>query len=123
MKNLTLQLLLVPMLLVITFATLSCDTNTVTSNGSKKQITWQQSGLGSLRITVLAANSSGSVFAASCRDGIYRSTDHGATWNMLAPDFCLVSMAINSKGVIFASQKQLFSSFLIRSTDNGESLG
>ncbi|MFQ5710045.1 MAG: WD40/YVTN/BNR-like repeat-containing protein [bacterium] len=106
----------------IVFAAFSCDDkNPADSNGNKVEITWQQSGLDSLRITVLAANSTGSVFAAGCRDGIFRSTDHGATWILLAPDFCLRSMAINSEGIIFAPQKPAFRTFLIRSIDNGES--
>jgi ligand-binding sensor domain-containing protein len=60
----------------------------------------------------------GHIFAGTWNDGIFRSTDNGATWDSAGPeDTAIRSIAINCLGHIFAGTD---GEGIFRSTDNGE---
>ncbi|MHB9011445.1 MAG: hypothetical protein ACYC49_04380 [Ignavibacteriaceae bacterium] len=90
-----------------------------TDNGTD----WQNMGLTNFQIYALTINSSGHVFAGTRDGGIYRSTNNGDSWQPINTGLTntsvasVTSLAINSKGHIFAaSDGKAF-----RSTDNGDS--
>ncbi|MFQ5769324.1 MAG: WD40/YVTN/BNR-like repeat-containing protein [bacterium] len=107
------------MMTIISFVLLGCEhENALDSNQNQpKEITWQQTALDSLKIVTLAANSTGTVFAGTCGDGIFRSKDLGTTWTRVN-NYRAKTIAINADADIFAA---IVFGGLIRSTDNGES--
>jgi photosystem II stability/assembly factor-like uncharacterized protein len=77
-----------------------------------------------VRVTALAINADGHVFAGTSDDGVFRSTNGGGTWNAANAGLTdrihflpFTSLAINANGDIFAGT----SGGVYRSTDNGES--
>jgi len=80
---------------------------------------WQQTNgpFGGI-INCLTVNSAGHVFAGTIFNGIYRSTDNGATWTKnnagLTSNF-VGALAINASGHLFAGTTGVF-----RSTNNGD---
>lgn len=73
----------------------------------------------------LAINSSGDIFAGTNLDGVFRSTDNGASWtNLGITNYDIYSIAIHSNGDILVTTIQ--EGGIFRSTDNGnnwDSLG
>lgn len=68
------------------------------------------------KVTVLAADSTGNLVAATDR-GIYRSTDDGDTWNLTAaPVIPFTSLVVSHGGEIYAGSSN---QGVYRSTDNG----
>lgn len=113
------------MIIIIYFVPFGCEhknaLDSYQNENKPKEIIWQQTSLDSFAIIAIAANSNGIVFAGTCGNGLFRSTDHGNTWDRLDIS-CTSSISINSKGDIFVSQGcPLGSNPLIRSTDNGNS--
>ena len=75
------------------------------------------------KITALAINSTGHIFAGTFQNGIYRSTDNGNTWVQMnnhlidlgLENLCVTSIAINQADNVYISS----SSGVYRTTDNG----
>jgi ligand-binding sensor domain-containing protein len=70
-------------------------------------------------VSAIVANSSGTLFAATWRGGIFRSTDIGSTWtavNVGLSIHAISSLTVNSSGAIFAGTA---GSGVYRTTDNG----
>lgn len=97
-------------------------------------VTWEpaREGLKAGNVFAMEKNLEGTLFAAAFHHvptdpGIYRSTDRGATWNGISlPNTWLTSLAIDSRGDLFAGTKgggydDLPTYFgVYRSRDNGE---
>lgn len=82
---------------------------------------WKQIGkLSSTRITVLAVNSSGHIFAGTQDDGLWRSTHRNGNWKQAGTDKLgsyISTFAINRNGDIFVGT----STGVFRSSDGGTS--
>jgi len=79
---------------------------------------WEQTGLGTMTIYSLAINSNGHIFAGTHLDGVFRSTDEGASWtNLGITNYDIYSIVISSNGDILVAARQHGGIF--RSTDNG----
>ena len=71
-------------------------------------------------ITAIVVNSSGQVFAAGWRAGIFRSSDNGVTWtsvNIGLTNTDVYALAVSSTGVLFAGTS---GNGAYRSTNNGD---
>lgn len=90
----------------------------------------QTSGFTNKRISSLLCDSVGNIYAGTGGDGIFRSTNMGATWTRLVspqPDTFITAIAINPKGYIFYGTGQYpfgYQSYgaggIFRSTDAGD---
>jgi hypothetical protein len=108
------------LLFVIIFVALACEPEHSTEAnhpnpiGTNKENIWQQTALDTFSVIALAASPNGSIFAATCSDGIFRSTDRGASWTSVSP-YCSQVIAIREDGDIFAE----IGAVILRSMDNG----
>jgi photosystem II stability/assembly factor-like uncharacterized protein len=74
-------------------------------------------------LTISSMLSTGAGVFAGTRDGVYRTTDNGATWLELAGndtiDYALVRGLCEKEGVLFASTILQFNATVYKSKDNG----
>jgi photosystem II stability/assembly factor-like uncharacterized protein len=75
---------------------------------------WQQTALDTFSVIALATSPNGSIFAATCSNGMFRSMDRGASWTSVSK-YCTKVIAIRENGDIFAE----IGSIILRSMDNG----
>jgi photosystem II stability/assembly factor-like uncharacterized protein len=104
-------------LAVVIFAAFGCEQKTTIETDKEpnnEENIWQQTALDTFSIIALAASPHGSIFAATCSNGMFRSMDRGASWTSVSK-YCTKVIAIRENGDIFAE----IGSVILRSMDNG----
>lgn len=110
-------------LLAITFAAFGCEQKTTVEANKEpnnEESIWQQTALDTFSVIALAAIPDGSILAATCSNGIFRSMDRGESWISISKG-CVTTFAIRDNGDIFATLQAGYvgNNNLLRSTDNG----
>lgn len=85
--------------------------------------TFSPSGINNSQTNTIAINQSGSVFIGTLTGEIFRSTNDGSSWVRVGtglPGGSIISLAINSKGKIFAAVGGNNGSEVYSSIDNGQ---
>ena len=86
MKKLSIRFLFVVFLLIIMFVSFDCkknDNNPISTESPASENTWSQTSFPALRVNSITTNAVGYIFVGTDSNGIYRSTDVGATWTQI----------------------------------------